>query len=126
VDSQRGEVEWRGGNLYFDQWDYSFKASVVQGNNMNFGRLIGSSIRLWCSLRRRSRWASGDGSIVGYLNAPDKALLAGAEMTARNPATGLTRTVKTEADGRIDSLSTGRHVHRRGQQGRQGRHAPPR
>ena len=31
VDSQRGEVEWRGGNLYFDQWDYSFKASVVQG-----------------------------------------------------------------------------------------------
>ncbi|UTA48403.1 transglutaminase-like domain-containing protein [Simiduia sp. 21SJ11W-1] len=23
VDSQRGEVEWRGGNLYFDQWDYS-------------------------------------------------------------------------------------------------------
>ena len=31
VDSQRGEVEWRGGNLYFDQWDYSYKASVVQG-----------------------------------------------------------------------------------------------
>ena len=24
VDSQRGEVEWRGGNLYFDQWDYNF------------------------------------------------------------------------------------------------------
>ena len=24
VDSQRGEVEWRGGNLYFDQWDYHF------------------------------------------------------------------------------------------------------
>jgi hypothetical protein len=22
VDFQRGEVEWRGGNLYFDQWDY--------------------------------------------------------------------------------------------------------
>lgn len=22
VDSQRGEVEWAGGNLYFDQWDY--------------------------------------------------------------------------------------------------------
>ena len=29
VDSQRGEVEWRGGNLYFDQWDYRFKARVV-------------------------------------------------------------------------------------------------
>ena len=26
VDSQRGEVEWRGGNLYFDCWDYEFKA----------------------------------------------------------------------------------------------------
>ena len=22
VDFQRGEVEWRGGNLYFDKWDY--------------------------------------------------------------------------------------------------------
>ena len=29
VDSQRGEVEWRGGNLYFDQWDYEFKANVL-------------------------------------------------------------------------------------------------
>ncbi|HEU5133705.1 MAG TPA: transglutaminase-like domain-containing protein [Steroidobacteraceae bacterium] len=29
VDSQRGEVEWRGGNLYFDQWDYEFKAQVL-------------------------------------------------------------------------------------------------
>jgi transglutaminase-like putative cysteine protease len=28
VDSQRGEVEWRGGNLYFDQWDYEFEAQV--------------------------------------------------------------------------------------------------
>lgn len=25
VDFQRGEVEWRGGNLYFDQWDYFMK-----------------------------------------------------------------------------------------------------
>ena len=24
VDSQRGEAEWSGGNLYFDQWDYEF------------------------------------------------------------------------------------------------------
>ncbi|WP_425602194.1 transglutaminase-like domain-containing protein [Luteimonas aquatica] len=24
VDLQRGEAEWRGGNLYFDQWDYHF------------------------------------------------------------------------------------------------------
>jgi transglutaminase-like putative cysteine protease len=29
VDSQRGEVEWSGGNLYFDQWDYEFKATVL-------------------------------------------------------------------------------------------------
>lgn len=29
VDSQRGEVEWRGGNLYFDRWGYGFKAQVV-------------------------------------------------------------------------------------------------
>jgi transglutaminase-like putative cysteine protease len=29
VDLQRGEVEWRGGNLYFDKWDYSFEARVL-------------------------------------------------------------------------------------------------
>jgi transglutaminase-like putative cysteine protease len=29
VDSQRGEVEWRGGNLYFDRWDYKFEAHVL-------------------------------------------------------------------------------------------------
>ncbi|MGO1070538.1 transglutaminase-like domain-containing protein [Lysobacter sp. CA199] len=29
VDSQRGEVEWEGGNLYFDQWDYDYKAQVL-------------------------------------------------------------------------------------------------
>ena len=29
VDSQRGEAEWKGGNLYFDQWDYRFEAKVM-------------------------------------------------------------------------------------------------
>ncbi len=29
VDSQRGDVEWSGGNLYFDQWDYTFEAHVL-------------------------------------------------------------------------------------------------
>ena len=29
IDSQRGEVEWRGGNLYFDQWDWDIEWSVV-------------------------------------------------------------------------------------------------
>jgi transglutaminase-like putative cysteine protease len=29
VDSQRGEVEWRGGNLYFDQFDYDFTWNVL-------------------------------------------------------------------------------------------------
>ncbi|MFK2929718.1 transglutaminase domain-containing protein [Dyella agri] len=36
VDSQRGEVEWNGGNLYFDQWDYDFKWQILpaaQGHN---------------------------------------------------------------------------------------------
>jgi transglutaminase-like putative cysteine protease len=27
VDLQRGEVEWSGGNLYFDQWNYDFEAT---------------------------------------------------------------------------------------------------
>ena len=25
IDFQRGELEWKGGNLYFNQWDYSLK-----------------------------------------------------------------------------------------------------
>lgn len=29
VDSQRGELEWRGGNLYFDQWDYDFTWTLL-------------------------------------------------------------------------------------------------
>lgn len=28
VDLQRGEAEWKGGNLYFDQWDYDFTWQV--------------------------------------------------------------------------------------------------
>ncbi|HOW89484.1 MAG TPA: transglutaminase-like domain-containing protein, partial [Elusimicrobiales bacterium] len=29
VDFQRGEVEWRGGNLYFDKWDYDMKVEYA-------------------------------------------------------------------------------------------------
>jgi len=29
VDSQRGEVEWSGGNLYYDQWDWDFEWKVI-------------------------------------------------------------------------------------------------
>jgi len=29
VDSQRGEVEWSGGNLYYDQWHYDFSWTPV-------------------------------------------------------------------------------------------------
>ncbi len=30
VDFQRGEVEWEGGNLYFNQWDYDFKIDYLK------------------------------------------------------------------------------------------------
>ena len=33
VDFQRGEVEWRGGNLYFNQWTWDFKAKEVTPNS---------------------------------------------------------------------------------------------
>jgi transglutaminase-like putative cysteine protease len=29
VDFQRGEVEWRGGNLYFDQWSWNFNVEEL-------------------------------------------------------------------------------------------------
>jgi hypothetical protein len=43
--------------------------------------------------------ASGDGSLVGNINAEDKSAVSGAEITARNPATGFSRTVRVDADG---------------------------
>jgi hypothetical protein len=33
VDFQRGELEWRGGNLYFDKWDYDMKVEYEYENN---------------------------------------------------------------------------------------------
>ena len=30
VDSQRGEVEWDGGNIYYDKWDYHFDWKILQ------------------------------------------------------------------------------------------------
>jgi transglutaminase-like putative cysteine protease len=29
VDNQRGEAEWRGGNLYYDQWNYDFTWHIL-------------------------------------------------------------------------------------------------
>ena len=29
VDSQRGEVEWDGGNLYYDQWNSDFTWKIL-------------------------------------------------------------------------------------------------
>jgi hypothetical protein len=29
VDFQRGEAEWRGGNLYFNQWNWNFKVEEI-------------------------------------------------------------------------------------------------
>ena len=43
--------------------------------------------------------SSGDGSIVGRLNAQDKTAVAGAEITARDLSTGFNRKVKADADG---------------------------
>ncbi len=30
VDFQRGEVEWKGGNLYFDKWNYSMEVEYLE------------------------------------------------------------------------------------------------
>lgn len=30
VDFQRGELEWRGGNLYFDNWDYHMEVEYIE------------------------------------------------------------------------------------------------
>jgi hypothetical protein len=41
VDSQRGEVEWKGGNLYFDQWNWDMDWEVLK-NGVNKIANIGS------------------------------------------------------------------------------------
>lgn len=33
IDFQRGELEWRGGNLYFDKWNYKMKVEYKQLTN---------------------------------------------------------------------------------------------
>ncbi|MEO8988644.1 MAG: transglutaminase domain-containing protein [Rhodanobacter sp.] len=33
VDNQRGEVEWQGGNLYYNQWSYQLTAHVLPAQN---------------------------------------------------------------------------------------------
>lgn len=33
VDFQRGELEWRGGNLYFDKWKYKMEVEYIYINN---------------------------------------------------------------------------------------------
>jgi hypothetical protein len=33
-DFQRGEVEWKEGNLYFDKWDYDMKIEYINAQNM--------------------------------------------------------------------------------------------
>jgi len=30
VDFQRGEVEWEGGNLFFDQWSYNYEVEFIK------------------------------------------------------------------------------------------------
>jgi len=37
VDSQRGEAEWRGGNLYFDQWNYHFDWQILPADDRREG-----------------------------------------------------------------------------------------
>lgn len=38
LDFQRGEVEWEGGNLYFDKWDYNMKIEYLPVKKVNSPR----------------------------------------------------------------------------------------
>jgi transglutaminase-like putative cysteine protease len=40
VDAQRGEVEWEGGNLYFDQWRYRFEWQRIPSGGDGLQRSI--------------------------------------------------------------------------------------
>jgi hypothetical protein len=66
---------------------------------MNKNRFIRAAILLALTAASTVYAASGDGSLVGHLTAEDKKAVSGAEVTARNPDTGFSRTVKADADG---------------------------
>ena len=38
VDLQRGEAEWSGGNLYFNQWDYDFEWKILPASRAAGGK----------------------------------------------------------------------------------------
>ena len=67
---------------------------------------------LAASLPYTAQAASGDGSLVGRLTGSDNKPLAQAEVTARNPETGFSRTVRADADGnyRFPFLPVGTYV----------------
>ncbi len=67
---------------------------------------------LAAALPSTSMAASGDGSLVGRLTGSDNKPLADAEVTARNPQTGFTRTVKADAEGnyRFPFLPVGTYI----------------
>lgn len=64
--------------------------------------------------------ASNDGSLVGKIIASDTSSLEGIEITARNPETGFTRTVKADADGsyRFPFLPVGKYIVEGSRQGK--------
>jgi hypothetical protein len=39
IDFQTGEVEWRGGNLFYDQWDYQLKSEPAPASKPKSDRL---------------------------------------------------------------------------------------
>lgn len=67
---------------------------------------------LAASLPFAAQAASGDGSLVGTLTDNANKPLANAEVTARNPETGFTRTVRADADGqyRFPFLPVGKYI----------------
>jgi hypothetical protein len=34
IDSQRGELEWSGGNLYFDRWSWEMEFKIISRQNL--------------------------------------------------------------------------------------------
>ncbi len=59
-----------------------------------------------------SHAASSDGSLIGTITTSDKSALQNLEITARNPETGFSRTVKAGADGqyRFPFLPVGKYI----------------
>jgi len=69
-DFQRGEVEWKGGNLYFDKWDYKMDIEYIRDPVSYVDPLIGTAPATTVSAARHSAGSEQKGQTFPAVGQP--------------------------------------------------------